>query len=391
VKQTLKHIGGAAIKIPYTSALARKKNAVSTTLAMAGTLFVRGAALDMGSINFPTQDKKPHVLVDMPRYNWNHSSKFFHESRLTKVHKYHDAPRHDIIGVLAPYSNDTEPTWRNVVRLDDLPWLRQYQMQGVTIFPISGFLAMAIEAVAQKALTSKTPWDNIEVEDLVVKSPIMLSEEELEMTIILKKHGEGTDSEATHSFLIQSWSQTKGWSDNCTGTVSLISTNDNEVDGRRSRKYKRQYLYSKSVDISQAATECTSASRIYTQLSKIGVVYGELFQGLEQCHASVDGAVVQIVKTDTSNEMPHHYEIDYILHPAFMEQLLSLYWPVIAATGEMNTVHIPASIGRVTVSVRALSSPQKPSSALHAICQPEAMVSNNGMNSYDMFAVDSAG
>lgn len=391
VKQTLKHIGDAAIKIPYTSALARKKNAVTTALAMAGMLFVRGAALDMGSINFPKQDKKPQVLVDMPRYNWNHSSEFLHESRFTKVHKYHDAPRHDIIGVLALYSNDTEPTWRNVVRLDDLPWLRQYQMQGVTMFPISGFLAMAVEAVAQKALTSKTSWDNIEVEDLVVKSPIMLSEEELEMTIILKKHGDATDNEATHSFLIQSWSQTKGWSDNCTGTVSLIATNDNEVDGQRSGRYKRQQLYSKSVDISQAATQCTSASRMYTQLSKIGVVYGGLFQGLEQCHASVDGAIAQIVRTDTSNEMPHHYETDYVLHPAFVEQLVSLYWPVIAAAGEISTVHLPASIGRVTVSARALSKLQMPGSALHAMCEARATVSDHGSNSYDMFTVDSAG
>jgi acyl transferase domain-containing protein/NADPH:quinone reductase-like Zn-dependent oxidoreductase len=392
VKQTLKHIGGAALKIPYTSALARKKNAVTTSLAMAGQLFVRGAALDMGAINFPTQDKKPQVLVDMPRYNWNHSSKFLHESRFTKVHKYHDAPRHDIIGVLAPYSNDTEPTWRNVVRLDDLPWLRQYQMQGVTMFPIAGFLAMAIEAVAQKALTSKTAWDDIEVEDLVVKSPIMLSEEELEMTIILKKHGDvGTDSETTHSFLIQSWSQTRGWSDNCTGTVSLLSTSDNEVDGRRFLKQKRQDLYKKSVDVSQAATECTSASRLYTQLAKSGVVYGELFRGLEQCHASVDGAVAQIIKTDTSNEMPHHYETDYILHPAFMEQLVSLYWPIVAAAGETDTVHLPASIGRVTVSARALSETQKPGSALHALCEARAAVSNKASNSYDMVALDSAG
>jgi NADPH:quinone reductase-like Zn-dependent oxidoreductase len=219
----------------------------------------------------------------------------------------------------------------------------------------------------------------------------MLSEEELEMTIILKKHGDGPDSEATHSFLIQSWSQSKGLSDNCTGAVSLISTKDNEVDGQRARKYRREHLYSKSVDIGQAATECTSASRLYTQLSKIGVDYGELFQGLEQCHASVNGAVAQIVKTDTSNEMPHHYETDYILHPALMEQLVSLYWPVIAAAGETNTVHLPASIGRVTVSARALSCPQKPGSALHAVCRSEAMVPNNGPNRYDMFAVDAAG
>lgn len=167
IKQILKHIGGAASKTMYTSALLRKKNAISTALAMAGALFVKGAVLEMGSINFPTPlERTPQVLIDMPRYSWNHTSKFYHESRITKIHKYHDAPRNDIIGVLASYSNDIEPTWRNVVRLDDLPWLRQYQMQGVTMFPISGFLAMAIEAITQRATSTNALWDQIEVDTL---------------------------------------------------------------------------------------------------------------------------------------------------------------------------------------------------------------------------------
>lgn len=392
VKQTLKHMGGAVTKIPYTSALLRKKNAVTTALAMAGSLFNKGAVLEMGSINFPTPlDRAPQVLVDMPRYAWNHSSKFLHESRLTKLHKYHDAPRHDIIGVLASYSNDTEPTWRNVVRLDDLPWLRQYQMQGVTMFPISGFLAMAVEAVAHKATSNNIPWDDIEVDNLVVKSPIMLTEEELEMTIVLRRHSAASDNDTSHSFLIQSWSQTKGWSDNCTGNVLLVRAAHNEVDGQRAQKLTRQGLYARSVDVNQAATECTSPSRMYAELSKIGVAYGELFQGLQECHASSHGAVAQIVKTDTTSEMPHHYETEYVLHPAFMEQLVSLYWPILTSTGSPSVVHLPASIGRVTVSSRALAALQKVGTALRAVCEPSGTISDVRSNSYSLFAVDATG
>ncbi|KAJ4355154.1 hypothetical protein N0V95_003176 [Ascochyta clinopodiicola] len=392
VKQILKHVGGAASKIPYTSVLSRKKDAVQTALAMAGTLFVKGAALDMGSINFPTPlERAPQVLVDMPRYAWNHSSKFYHESRITKIHKFHDVPRHDLIGVLASYSNDFEPTWRNVVRLDDLPWLRQYQMQGVTIFPISGFLSMAIEAVAQKAVCADTNWDTIEIDNLVVKTPVMLTEEQLEMTITLQKSQDQPGSETSQLFVIRSWCQTKGWSENCTGSITLVHAKENDVDGQRSQKFKRQSLYSKIVNVSQASTEGISTSHMYSQLSEIGVAYGPLFQGLQQCHTSSQGSVAQITMTNTELEMPHHQETGYVVHPAFIEQLVSMYWPVLSATGPLSTVHLPSSIGKVTISSHTLKTLQAPGDSLQAVCEPIWPVVDNKSNAFSIFGVDSTG
>lgn len=392
IKQILKHVGGAASKIPYTAVLSRKQNAIHTALTMAGTLFVKGAVLDMGSINFPNpMERAPQVLVDMPRYAWNHSSKFYHESRITKIHKFHDAPRHDIIGTLASYSTDAEPTWRNVVRLDDLPWLRQYQMQGATIFPISGFLAMAVEAIAQRAVSTDTQWDNIEIDNLIVRSPVMLTEEQLEMTVMLRRSLYQPESDSSQIFVIRSWSQSKGWSENCTGRVTLVSADENEVDGQRSQRFKRQSLYSKSVDVVQSATECVSINRLYAQLSEIGVTYGPSFQGLQKCHTSSLGSAAQITKTDTALDMPHHQETDYILHPAFMEQLVSMYWPVLAATGRLSTVHLPASIGKVTISSRALNGFQTSGSTLQAVCEPNRDVCANRPNNFSMFAVDRTG
>jgi len=392
IKQILKHVGSAALKTTYVSVLQRKKNAVTTALSMVGSLFIKGAMLNMGSINFPTPlERAPQVLVDMPRYSWNHSSKFYHESRITSVHKHHDVPRHDIIGNLASYSNDVEPTWRNVVRLDDLPWLRQYQMQGVTMFPISGFLAMAIEAAAQRAMSTNTSWDHIEVEDLNVKTPVMLSEEELEMTIELRKtQGQG-DSDASQYVIIRSWSRTRGWNENCTGTITLVLTSSNEVDGQRSQKHQRRSLYAKAVDVAQAATECVSTCHMYSRLSDIGASYGSLFQGLQQCHTSSRGSVARVVKTNTVLEMPHHFESDYILHPASIEQLISMYWPVLSAINPLGTLHLPGSIGKATISSRALESFRAPGDALQAVCEPHGALLDNTPNKFSMFAVDAFG
>jgi acyl transferase domain-containing protein/NADPH:quinone reductase-like Zn-dependent oxidoreductase len=392
IKQILKHIGGAASKTTYMSVLQRKRNAVTTALSMAGSLFVKGAMLNMGSINFSTPlERAPQVLVDMPRYSWNHSSKFYHESRITSVHKHHDAPRHDIIGNLASYSNDVEPTWRNVVRLDDLPWLRQYQMQGVTMFPISGFLAMAVEAAAQRAMSTHTSWDHIEVEDLTVKTPVMLSEEELEMTIELRKSQGQEGNDTTQYFIIRSWSRTRGWNENCTGSTALVQTVTNNVDGQRTQKHQRQSLYAKAVEIAQAATECVSSSYMYSRLCDIGASYGSLFQGLQQCHTSSRGSVAQVVKTNTTLEMPHHYETDYILHPTSIEQLLSMYWPILSAINPLGTLHLPGSIGKATISSRALEIFRAPGDTLQAVCEPQGTLLDDAPNEFSMFAVDASG
>lgn len=392
IKQTLKHVGGAAAKITYSSVLSRKKNAVQTALSLAGALFVKGGMLDMGAINFPKpMDRPPQVLTDLPRYSWNHSSTFYHESRLTKIHKHCDTPRNDIIGILAPYSVSSEPSWRNVVRLDDLPWLRHHQMQGVTIFPIAGFVAMALEAMAQEMKLHDVHFDSQKVKNLNVKAPAMLSEEELELTITLRADPENVDDHLSRQFIIRSWSKTKEWTDHCTGMVSAIAPDTNAVDGLRVQKAKEQKLQTKISNLKHTATEPIAAQSLYEQLSEIGVSYGKTFQGLEDCHASPSSAVAQVMLADTTMEMPHHEETQYFLHPTLLEQLISMYWPVLKASGPLNTVHLPSSIDEVTVSSKAHEVLQQAGSRLKAYCEPSARLSDVKSNSLSMFAIDDEG
>ena len=387
IKQILKHVGGPATKIAYSSVLARKKEAVQTALALAGTLFVKGASLSMGAINFPTPlERPPQVLTDMPRYPWNHSSSFYHESRLTQIHKFHDAPRNDIIGVLAPYSNDLEPTWRNIVRLDDLPWLRHHQMQGVTIFPISGFAVMALESMAQAAKTKDVQYDSLEIRDLSVTTPVMLTEEDLEMTITLRPESTDILSNLAHSFNIRSWSKSKGWSEHCTGLVSCTSADLNAVDGLRSTQARQRSLHSKISTIVDAATEPVVVQPLYERLSEIGVSYGTTFQRIDDCHASPRASVARITLADTAADMPHHHETNYIIHPTFLETIISMYWPVLSTNGPLDTVHLPSSIGKVTISSKLCEHLQQPGGPLQTYCAPSGSLSNVSSSKLTMFA-----
>jgi acyl transferase domain-containing protein/NADPH:quinone reductase-like Zn-dependent oxidoreductase len=389
IKQILKAVGGPAAKIAYSSALARKKNAVQTAFALTGTLFVKGATLEMGAINFPKPlERAPVVLTDMPRYPWNHQTKFHSRSRFTDIHKFQKEKRSDIIGVLAPYSNELEPTWRNIVRLDDLPWLRHHQIQDLTLFPISGFVVMALEAAAQRASWKNAVYDTLQVRDVNVTNPLMIPEDELEMTITLQPSNDSS-SVISDGFRIRSWSKSKGWTEHCTGIVSTEQADTNEVDGIRSQQAREQRFKDKISKIIRSATTSMTAGSLYEPLSDVGVSYGECFQGLQNCQASDLAAVAHITVADTATDMPHHEESRYILHPTLLEQLIEMYWPTLSAKTGLNTVYLPSSIGKVTVSTKLWTIINKPGERLEAFCQPRSPLVELKPNTLSMFAVES--
>ncbi|KAK1754268.1 polyketide synthase [Echria macrotheca] len=371
IKQILKEVGGNAPKIPYASALIRKRDAVETAMELAANLFTKGATLDFGAINFPKSAKAPVLLTDLPRYPWNYSNKYWQESRMTDKHRNAPGTRNDIIGTLANYSNDLEPTWRNIVRLDDLPWLQHHKIQSLTVFPMSGFLAMALEAASQKASSAGAHFDKFELKEVSVLKPFVIPDKDTEMTITLRPHQEGTlaASEVWDEFRICTWSHDQGWTENCVGLVAALATDDNDFDRARVAKSLEDF-----VSTGVSATEKTGASIVskdmYDALTELGVAYGPTFQGLENFQACDTHAVGSIVVPDIAKEMPNHYVTDVVVQPAFLESLIEAYWPVIGAGRRaVKTIYLPSSLDRLTISTRVAQLSKEPGTSLKVVCK----------------------
>lgn len=111
-------------KIGYSSTLAREENAVQSILSLTSELSMQGCNMNMTAINFPRGMGQVGVLADLPPYPWNHETEYWHESRISHSHRMKSRPRNDLLGALVPESSDLEPWWRNILRLDDLPWVR---------------------------------------------------------------------------------------------------------------------------------------------------------------------------------------------------------------------------------------------------------------------------
>jgi NADPH:quinone reductase-like Zn-dependent oxidoreductase/malonyl CoA-acyl carrier protein transacylase len=368
VKQILKAAGPNAMKIPYASALIRKKDAVETALELAGTLFTKGASLNFGALNFPKPGKPPALLVDMPRYPWNHQTKYWHEPRQQLKLKNRTTPRNDILGTVATYSNDLEPTWRNIIAIDDLPWLRHHKIQSLVLFPMAGFISMALEAASQRAATRGVEFDKYELRDISVTTPLMLAEENVEMTLQLRAHQEGTlvSSETWDEFRIHSWTKGKGWTEHCKGLVT-VKSNDSSV---RAVHDSEVLLQSAISEICSAGVSSVDKAKMYDSLAELGVSYGPTFQGMNNCQASETSSMATITVKDTASEMPLGYQTSTILHPAFLEQLIEMYWPILGAgRTSVDTVYLPSSIGRLTVSSDITEVAKKPGNSLRAFCK----------------------
>ncbi|KAK6606189.1 polyketide synthase [Botrytis cinerea] len=380
IKQILKACGKDAMKIPYASALVRKKDAVETAIDLASTLFTKGAFLDLGAINITPPLNPPSLLIDMPRYPWNHTTKYWHEPRLIQKHKNRTAQRHDLLGTLANYSNDLEPTWRNILRIDDVPWLRHHKIQSLTLFPMSAFIEIAIEAASQKAASNSIQYDKFELRDVFVTKPLMLTEEPVEITLQLRSRTpDNSASDIWDEFKVHSWAANKGWTLHCQGIIAT-KTGNHDLGLKMKSNIEK---------ITEAAKHVINKTEIYDSLSNIGVSYGSSFQGMNDCFACENASMASVVVPDTKQEMPKEHQEDMIIHPALLEQVIEMYWPIIdSGKTLLDTVYLPSSIGQITISRGISKLMRSPGASLRAFCEGKFPSGYPKPTSVSMFAVE---
>ncbi|MCJ1466203.1 hypothetical protein MMC07_004822 [Pseudocyphellaria aurata] len=344
--------------IKYLHCLARNMNASITTLQLASSLFTMGYKVDLAAVNFPNPNgPAPQLLTDLPSYPWMHARRHWHESRLSLNHRFRQFPRNDIIG--ANDSNDMEPRWRNILRVAELPWLLHHKVQSSTIFPLTGYLSMVIEAAYQRAVvrgikvTNSTRYNLREI--VVSRSLVIFDSSEIEITISLKPYNESShgSSDLWDDFSICSWAQETGWAEHCHGLVSVIRDDQepNLIDAEwhaRSEESARETLIETHKASCSTSINCQNA---YDKFAQAGLEFGPTFRNMHEAHAS-PGRCIGIVKVPrTAFFMPKQHETSLILHPATFDSCLHAI-PFALNGGDLSssTVHLPSFVKAISVS-----------------------------------------
>ncbi|KAK8167444.1 polyketide synthase [Phyllosticta citribraziliensis] len=351
IKQVLKGLGKQGSKISYISTLLRNKDSTYACLESAGKLFMKGVSLNFKNINqSPDDPKTPALITELSPYPWNRSVSYWHESRQSKQHRLARFARHDLLGLLEATSNDIEPIWRNVIRLDDLPWLRDHKMQSLTTFPGAGFLGIAAEAAAQRAIMRDVPFDRFVMREIHVTRPLLLNDgEEYEICTQLRPYAEGlrSYSDSWDEFRISSWVPDKGWTEHSRGLVGV-----RRGDGHNPvHKGTGEALKKRMQEARDKCNQEINMPTFYEQLKPFGAIYGPTFRNIVNCRACDEHSVAEVEVPDTAAVMPYNHETPTIVHTSFLDLILQLAYPILGAgRSKLPSLYMPISMTEFTLS-----------------------------------------
>lgn len=118
----------------YDYVMRRDVSSIVTAKTMAGNLFTNGYPVHVQAVNahcdYEAQERRrlPQMLLNLPKYPFNHSVSYWLESRLSRNHRFRQKPRHELLGNPSRDWNPLEPHWRFTIRVSDLPWVLDHKV-----------------------------------------------------------------------------------------------------------------------------------------------------------------------------------------------------------------------------------------------------------------------
>lgn len=357
VKQLLNTMdNGSLSTLEYCSMLSRGKNAVGAALEVAGKLWTLGFPIELTTINNGDALTSMVSLVDLPSYSWNHGKLFWHEAYSSKARRQLQQPRTDLLGVPIEQEVSSEPTWRNIIRIPEAPWLNDHKVQGALILPGVAQLVTALEAARALAEPGRKV-AGFKFREVVFQRGLMLPSPSDKLDVALKvspyRTGSRGDTAPWYEYTYNSYPEESFWQCHSKGRFSIVYENDpNEVDCGREAKLDWDERRAQYESMKERAVTKMSHGAFYKNAENMGYEYGPTFRGVEEVNINLDGSYWgSTAITDTKNSMPMGYEFDHLLHPTTLDCILQLsLGPASFMKSTSEESWVPVSMDEVFIS-----------------------------------------
>ncbi|KAI0427506.1 putative polyketide synthase [Xylaria sp. FL1042] len=273
---------------PYSSTLERNCDSNMAMKQLAGSLFLHGHKVNWCMVNDLSERGIDH-LDDLAPYPWDYSDGLlWREPRPSQELRARKFRRHELLGSQQVAGNAIDWSWRNVLFMDEVPWLCDHKIEKQVVFPAAGYLTMAMEAISQiRCLKLGQPrhgalfeFSNVNVRSaLIVPQQTSLECENLELhtTMAPKKLSTAASSNDWYDFTISSW-QSGLATVHCVGSICLRTAAPHISEFTASHQNQSP----NPVNI-----EVRSMDEWYSTLEEEGLSYGPHFRALSAL--STDG------------------------------------------------------------------------------------------------------
>ncbi|EOD49628.1 putative polyketide synthase protein [Neofusicoccum parvum UCRNP2] len=310
----------------YVATLVRKEHGTRALLGALGRLHQEAVAVDLAALAGAAA-----VLTDLPPYSWRHDASYWSESRVARAWRQRRFAPHELLGCRVLESTDVEPAWRQVLRLDDAPWLRDHRIGDDVVLPAAAYVAMAGEAVRQ---LSGRPATDFALRRVDIKAALVLRDAEPAEIVTQLRPARLTDELDSEwfDFSIASFNG-EVWLRHCAGQVKAGPGEAVRGGAAAAGQHARQ----------------ASAERCYRAMEAAGLRYGPAFRGLAEVSAR-PGAAAAAASASIVDRF-RAPETAYALHPTTIDCCLQLLI-VAAADGlprRLAALCMPTHIGEMYV------------------------------------------
>lgn len=308
--------------LTYASSMLRGEDCAVSFLKALGQLHIQSIPID-----FRPLTPGGRTLTNLPRYAWRHDKCYWEESRVSREWRLRKHRHHEILGNRILEGNDIQPTWRNVLRLKDVPWIKDHKVLDDIVFPAAGYISMACEAVRQLSGAEAFSLSHVDIQTALV----LQETQTVEMITALKpvRLTSTLDSE-WYEFSVLSYDG-KTWVKHVAGSIRPGTDVNSEPEFREPQTYPR------------------IINSPYSAMKKMGFNYGPTFQGLENVTAFPGKSLA-----NATLKSPEAYECQYALHPSTIDNCLQLF--AFAASGgltrHMDKLCVPTHLDHLYIRTR---------------------------------------
>ncbi|XXG94164.1 hypothetical protein Hte_000416 [Hypoxylon texense] len=350
---------GQSRDMRYHSILRRSKPVLRAALETLGRLFCHGHRISITAVNQIGQDvnRRP-FLIDCPRYPFDHSRRYWAESRLSRAYRLRSvegAAAGNLLGLPVLDWNPLEPRWRQIWTADSFPWLVDHVVCGNMLLPGAAMLVMALEAVGCIYAKQKEAIAGFHIKEASFLEPVVIPEfssgEHVETELHLHRIQKPYEKEST-------WSEVKIFvraGDDVSqcfhakintqpreaigDLISLQGALDKQADARDAY---RMFKTSPRAVITASA----DMTGFYETCSNQGLQYGKRFQLVNSVSWYADGtAIGQIALSE------EHNTTTMVMHPAVVDavlQLIAVQTP--SSRSKATATYVPFKISECWIS-----------------------------------------